>query len=60
VLRKDRDIGGKMRRIYERIRKLFYEDGMSPSAIDAEMRLASGTAHGVIVGYWVYERDSAV
>lgn len=49
-----------MRRIYERIRKLFYEDGMSPSAIDAEMRLASGTAHGVIVGYWVYERDSAV
>ena len=28
---------------------------MSPSQIDAELRLISGTAHDIIVGFWVWD-----
>lgn len=44
-----------MMRLRERIRRLFFVFALTPSQIDASLKLARGTAHDVIVEYWIWE-----
>lgn len=46
-----------MRGLYARIRSMFYYDAMPPSMIDKALMLVKGTAHDVIVSYWMWEHN---
>lgn len=49
--------GGRMLAVDAQVMAKF-RDGAAPSDIDAELKLARGTAHDIIVNRWAVEKES--